>query len=706
MTITSSIKPRHSFFDRDKSWLLFNRRVLDEAAKSTVPLMERLKFLSIFSSNLDEFYRVRMPSLLALDRIRTKGTESLKTHPAVLETVNDMILSQQEQFGKILSSDIIPALARHKITLLFNQPLPDFVENYAIDYFLNEVAGLIHVVELTNHLDFFPENNKLYFLVNVRSLTQKERHFIINIPSDRLPRFSSIPGDDGPVIVFLDDIIRANLSNIFGDHEEISAYSFKVTRDAELDLQDEFEGNLAAKIEREISRRDFGLATRFLYQSCIPQKAFELLQERLGLKKATNVGGGVYHNLKDLSSLPINDSVFFYERWPSIKYPIERHDRLLFDHIRRKEILLHPPFHAYDTVLRFFNESAIDTSVSRIYVTLYRIASDSRIASALITAAHNGKKVTVFVELKARFDEANNIKWARMMKHAGVKIIFSIPDLKVHAKIALVKRKKDNKSEYFGLFATGNFNESTAKYYTDHVLMTADIGILKEAEQLFQFLRKRKKPGSSDLIKFKHLLVAQFNLQERFLQMIDREIAFAKKGLPASIIIKMNNLEDRVLISKLYEASAAGVKISMIVRSICCLIPGVKGMSENITVIRIIDRYLEHGRIFVFNNNGDHELYLGSADWMNRNIYRRIEVCFPIYDRGMKEELLAVLNYQLRDTVQAVRIDRNGENIPISPEAGNIQSQKSISELLASGEVNSSHLILQRSIQSSMPKKY
>ena len=334
-------------------------------------------------------------------------------------------------------------------------------------------------------------------------------------------------------------------------------------------------------------------------------------------------------------------------------------------------------------MIRFFNEAAIDIHVKKIYVTLYRIANDSRIANALMSAAKNGKQVVVFVELKARFDEANNIKWAKRMKAAGVQIIESIPGLKVHAKIALVKRKVHHRVELLGLLATGNFNETTAKYYTDHVLLTSQKHILREVERLFVFLKKRKKHPAETKLHFKHLLVGQFNLQSRFLQLIDREIYNCKKGLPAGIIIKVNNIEEKVLIAKLYEASQAGVKITLIVRSICCLIPGLPGMSENISAKRIVDRYLEHGRIFMFHNNGSPEVFLGSADWMNRNVYRRIEVCFPVLEPELKSQLIKIVNLQIEDNVQAVGLDPRCDNVELIQDPRNrVRSQLAIAEML------------------------
>jgi polyphosphate kinase len=341
----------------------------------------------------------------------------------------------------------------------------------------------------------------------------------------------------------------------------------------------------------------------------------------------------------------------------------------LLEEILKRDIILHPPYQRYEYILRFFNEAATDPTVKEIYITLYRIAASSQIANALISAARNGKQVTVFVELKARFDEANNIRWAKKMKAAGVKIIYSIPGLKVHAKIALVKRKRGYEWDYAGLMATGNFNESTARFYTDHVLLTAHPGITQELELLFLYLQARQQPDKYRYLQFHHLLVAQFNLKTRFTELIDREIANVKAGKPAHIIIKLNNLQEKEMIAKLYEASEAGVQVDLIARSICCLQPD-QPESSKIRVRRIVDRYLEHARVFIFHNNGDEEVYMGSADWMNRNIHRRIEVCFPVYAKELAAQLKAIINLQLADNTNAVMLDAQLHNIPLSPEKG------------------------------------
>ena len=387
--------------------------------------------------------------------------------------------------------------------------------------------------------------------------------------------------------------------------------------------------------------------------------------------------------MKDLASLPIREPALSYPDWPAIqKLDGFDHSDTLFEAISKRDLMVHAPYQTYDTILRFFNEAAINNDVEEIYTTLYRVASDSKIVHALISAARVGKKVTVLVELKARFDEENNIIWAKRMKLAGVKIIYSVNSLKVHAKLALVKRKNSD-LPLLGLMATGNLNETTARFYTDHILLTAHQPMLAEAEKLFGFLSKKKKPEKIDAINFEHLLVAQFNLQTKFIELIDREIDNAKNGLPSGITIKLNNIEEEVLITKLYEASNAGVKVNLIARSICRLVPGIAGQSENITIKRIVDRYLEHGRVFIFHNNGNHEVFMGSSDWMNRNIYRRIEVCFPIYNEELKKQLMSIISLQWDDTEKAVLIDKDLKNIPLAKKEKGIRSQEAIYQFLS-----------------------
>ncbi|HXB08392.1 MAG TPA: polyphosphate kinase 1 [Puia sp.] len=680
-----------SYFDRDLSWLTFNYRVLGEAARERTPLLERVFFLSIWCSNLDEFYRVRIPAIAALQKIKDTREEYISTSGVQLLTkISSRLNTQLENFGRLLNRQVLPALAAKGIHFVYHQPLPPEVKDAAKGYFLNHVLTFLQPIDLTQvGRDFFPENDQLYFLVTLDEGSPGEELYILNIPSDSLPRFFSTGEGNGRHILFIDDLIRENLSFVFPYSTVSGVYSLKISRNAELDLEDEYQGDIADKIEKKLAKRDSGLATRLLYEPGIPLRILETLIRQLSLEGATCVEGGRYHNLRDLAGFPVKDPALSYPSWPSVPRNFDNRPSLL-QAIMEQDVLLHVPYETYDPVLRFFNEAAIHPQVEEIYVTLYRVARDSRIVHALISASKNGKRVTVFVELKARFDEANNLRWAKKMKEAGVKIIYSIPGLKVHAKIGLVKKRVDGRIHYCGLLATGNLNENTAHFYTDHILLTGNHELMRELELLFLFLSKRKDPRKAEKISFHHLLVAQFNLQERFLYLVDREIAIAREGRPASVIIKMNNLEERVLIDKLYEASQAGVKVQLLIRGICCCVPGVVGQSANITIRRIIDRYLEHGRVFIFHNGGQEEVYLGSSDWMNRNIYRRIEVCFPLYDPRLKAEVRELIRLQLADTTAATPITAEGENLTADPLPGGppvtgdaVQSQQAIYQYIA-----------------------
>lgn len=639
-----------TFINRDLSWLSFNERVLLEASKDSVPLLERIKFLSIYSSNLDEFYRVRIPVLMTLAQYDTEAS----TDENVYELAKAEINRQQKLFGEIIHKGVLPGLADAGIHWVYGESIPLEISRNVKDIFFNQLLAYINVVAIEEDLtSFFAENNKLYQAIILKDNTGAEHIKLINIPSDVLPRLYAIRAGELKYVVFLEDILKDVLSYLFPNQEVSGAYNLKITRDAQLEIDPKFEGDLTDALERQLERRDFGLATRFLYEPGIALRTLYNMIYEMNLQKSSIVEGGKYHNLKDLSSFPLKEERFSYQPWPSISSVKVPSGSTLFAEIMKGDILINVPYESYDPVLRFFNEAANDSNVLEVYTTLYRVASNSRIVSALITAAKNGKKVVVMVELKARFDEANNIKWAKQMKNAGVTIIYSNLDLKVHAKVALVKRNEGGEKIALGLMATGNLNEVTSRFYTDQVLLTANQSLLGELSELFLFLATKKKaPSLNEQGIFNHLLVAQFNLQDRFLALIDREIQNAKAGLSSGIIIKLNNLEEQKLIKKLYEASSAGVRIKLIIRGICCLNPGIPGVSEHITVKRIVDRYLEHGRIFYFENNGTPAVFMGSADWMNRNIYSRIEVCFPIYDLKIKEVILNILNLQLSDNEQ------------------------------------------------------
>jgi len=654
--------------NKDLSWLSFNRRVLEEAASESVPILERLKFLSIFSSNLDEYYRVKMPPLVALQKIKKKDG-------GVFSKVNAMVLEQQKRFGYIFDDQIIPELKKLNIHFLNTKPIPAELNEQVSEIFFTGVAGLLQPVYFEQELAFFAENNQLYELVILETEEKNEVLAIVNIPTQVLPRFYTIQEGSKKFIVFLDDIIRNNMQAVFPGKKVKSVFNIKITRDAELNLTDDYTEDIALKIEKQLQKRDYGLATRFLYQPGIPEKHWPEILSKFNLHKSSMVAGGVHHGLKDLASFPVHDEALHYPLQVPIVNRIS--SNTLIEEITARDVMVHTPYHHYKTVLRFFNEAAIDPMAEEIYTTLYRIAADSRIAYALISAARNGKKVTVLVELKARFDEANNLRWSKRMKEAGVKIIYSSNNIKVHAKVALIRRNHPS-HPLVGLLATGNLNEGTARYYTDHVLLTANYTMLQELKMLFDFLVKKQKPDHTDKLLFSHLLVSQFNLQKKFLDLIKREITNAQAGLKSGITIKLNNLEEEKLIKALYKASSAGVKIDMIVRGICCLKPGVPGLSENIRVKRIVDRYLEHGRVFKFENGGNPEVFMGSSDWMIRNIYRRIEVCFPIYQENLKRQLMDILEIQFNDNVQAVWIDGEGNNQPVSKEGKPVRSQEAI----------------------------
>lgn len=669
-------KEKKRFFSRDLSWLSFNARVLEEAANDEIPLLERIKFLAIYSSNLDEFYRVRIPVLMALKEIKKKSTlNNLPIKKGILKKAKKIIEQQLGQFGAVIQQHIVPTLRENNIHLIYNEGIPPTILQQTKEFFFNVLASYLEIV-FPNEASFFPKNNQLYLAVRFED-TANSPLAIINIPSDVISRFFTVLQHNTQYIVFLEDILKENLSHIFAD-EPVGSYTFKVTRDAELDLQDEYTGDIAEEIEKLISLRDYGMATRFLYQPDIPEDTLNMLIKTLQIEHSSHMAGGFYHNLSDFFKLPIDRDEWKYPSFtPNQFVPT---CNTLFEEVHNSDVLLHTPYDSYNTVLRFFNEAVINPHVSEIYTTMYRVAADSRIMHALINAAKNGKKVAVLVELKARFDEANNIKWAKRMKDAGIQIIYSLPTLKVHAKIALIKFKQEQ-AKHVALLSTGNLNEHTAKTYTDHTLLTSHMGITKELDILFTYLQNKVPLLKRPAITFDHLLVAQFNLLPSFIDLIDNEIRSAQAGNTAEIILKLNNLEEEVLIQKLYDASELGVKIKIIVRSICRLKPGVPGLSTNIKVIRIVDRFLEHGRVFIFHNRGEERIFLGSSDWMNRNIYRRIEVCFPIYNMALKEEIKQIVQLQLMDDLAAVHLDENMNNIHIQP-TNYIRSQLAIHQLV------------------------
>lgn len=654
-------------YNRDLSWLGFNFRVLQEAADKSVPLYERIKFLSIFSSNLDEFFRVRYPSVFALSKLssKTQAQAGIGQHEDVVGKMQNEINRQLEIFGSTLVNDIIPELRREGIVFYYKTDmLPGHIAETK-EIFLSQVLSFIQPIYLEGNFkhQFIPENNKLYLVVTIKGSDEiSQRHAVINIPSDKLPRlFVLSPIDGYQYVIFIDDIIRQNLACIFPGSDILGSYSLKLTRDAELKLEDEYSDELLHKIEKQLKKRDFGPPSRFLYEQEMPRNVQLYLAAAFELDFEEMFAGGRYHHLSDLGKFPLQGDKLKYEKQKPLPIAEVLDCGDIFNILNNKDLLLHLPYQSYNPVLSFFNQSAVDTAVTEIYITLYRVAADSHIVNALISAAKNGKKVTAFVELKARFDEANNIKWSRVMREAGVKIIYSIPHIKVHSKIALVKKKKGQNEVSYAIVSTGNFNEITAQFYTDHLLMTTDPFIVSELVQLFKYLQKEDRAVQRPRLRFEKLLVSQFNMVDRFRKMIEEEIHKASTGSEALIRIKVNSLEEPGMIELLYKASQANVRIQLIVRGICTLAPGVAGLSENITVKRIVDRYLEHSRLFMFGAGDNPEVFLGSADWMTRNLYHRIEVCTSIKNPVVKKELIDYFNIQWSDNDKAAVLAPNLE---------------------------------------------
>lgn len=676
------------FYNRDLSWLGFNLRVLQEAADENVPVYERLKFLSIFSSNLDEFFRVRYPYIIAFSQLNRKIQLQLSTGLSedLPVKIQGEINRQLDIFGNILKQHVIPLLKENGIIFYYNEPVRKEHIPEIKELFLSQVLSFIQPLFLDSNVkqQFLPANNKLYLVVSLKNAQGNGlQHAVVNIPSDKLQRFFVLtPYEGSQYVIFIDDIIRQNLNCIFPRAEIEGVYAIKFNRDAELRLDDEYSGNLLQKIEKQLTKRAFGPPSRFLYELTMPRNVQLFLSSAFGLRFEEMFAGDHYHNLSDLASFPHFDEKLHYEKWKPLSLPGLLDCGDIFHVLNSKDILLHIPYQSYNPVLSFFNQAAVDADVTHIYITLYRVAADSHIVNALISAAKNGKKVIAFIELKARFDEANNIRWSREMKDAGIKLIYSLPGIKVHSKIGIIRKKSGAQTLSYAILSTGNFNETTAQYYTDHVLMTTDPFIIKELLELFRCLQKKNIVELRNKAKFEKLLVSQFNMIERFEKLIDAEIQKAQLGEEAMIRIKVNNLEEPHMINYLYKASQEGVKVHLIVRSICCLMPGIPGISDNITVKRLVDRYLEHTRLFIFGTGDKAEVIMGSADWMNRNLHQRIEVCVSINNISCKKELIDYFDFQWSDTEKAVELSPNLEHRFPGDGEKNINSQRSIYQYL------------------------
>ena len=655
----------YSYFNRDLSWLSFNYRVLLEAEDAGLPIYERIKFLSIHASNLEEFYEIRVADHRAGILRKMELKEDTSEAEQMLETINAEVTRQQQVFSDIFRTQIYPELGRQNIILYMDEePKPEH-RMFIKTYFAEEIFPFLQpVLLLKNEIRFFIRANRLYQIVQLQKNETGERFYsIIKTPYAKIPRFIELPPVDGKYYyMFAEDVISANLSEIFTGYAIGGCYNIKVSRDADIIIgDDESQNNLLETIKRKIRRRKIGDMSRFVYDKRMTCDCLQFVQEMFHIQREDLIPDSRYLNLEDLSKLP-NPAGKELKAQTIVPIRIPELDQsyLLFPIIRKKDLFLHYPYHTFNYFVRFLMEASANPSVEEILITQYRVAEDSEIINNLINAAKNGKKVTVFVELKARFDEANNLITSQMMKDAGIKIIYSIPGLKVHAKVALVIEKmvvKNKLRHSYAYLSTGNFNEKTAKLYSDIGIFTSDKKITFEIRKLFEVLETRNTE-----VEFNTIWVAQFNMLSNLKEKIHEEIKNAKKGKKAYIILKMNGLQDETMINELYKASEAGVKIDLIVRGISCIIPG-QPYSKNIRVTRIVDMFLEHSRVWYFYNAGKENVYITSADWMTRNLYRRIETAFPVIDKKIKQTIIKILDIQLNDNVKACFVDDRMQNV-------------------------------------------
>ncbi|MEZ4838758.1 polyphosphate kinase 1 [Flavobacterium sp.] len=659
----------YRYVDREKSWLCFNARVLQEAADPTVPLLDRLRFLGIFSNNLDEFFRVRFAAIRRLSLAGQTGEKLLGGISAqqLLKDITDIVIKQQSESLRILNV-IEKELEKEGVFIINEKEISKEQENYIRDFFIQKVSPAL-VTIILNDLSEFPllrdtsgylaiklvmknESVEKASFLGFKKAKKDIRYAVIEIPKT-INRFVVLPSSgDKQFIILLDDVIRYNLQSIFNifEYESITAHMIKITRDAQLEIDSDISKSFAEKISESVRDRRIGEPVRFVYDQSIDKDTLKFFLEKMNIDSTDSIiPGGRYHNRRDYMDFPnLGRYDLLYQ--PKTPLPVEGLglDGSIIKKISEKDFLVNAPYQSFAYLIKFLREAALDPKVVSIKITLYRLAKNSQIISSLINAAKNGKKVTVQIELQARFDEASNISYAEQMQTEGINLIFGVKGLKVHSKICVIDRLEDKKIKRYGFISTGNFNESTAKVYTDVTLLTSHQQILKDADKVFDFFEVNYR-----VHRYKHLVVSPHYTRNKMYKLIDREIMHALSGKETYIKLKMNSLSDTRMIDKLYDASRAGVKIQLIVRGICCLIPGVKGMSENIEAISIVDNYLEHSRIFIFGNHGKPEVFISSADFMTRNIDARVEVTCPIYDDNIKLELIESFDVGWKGNVKA-----------------------------------------------------
>lgn len=649
---------KKAYVERDVSWMYFNHRILQEAEKEFVPLLERLSFLGIYSNNLDEFFRVRVASLnRMLERKLDKDTE--QQIKKSLKTINKLNESYSKEYTEAVDK-VFEELETHKIRLVTEANLNDEQEDFLSQFFYDKLNGSVNPIWLSEIEDLTVlEDNRIYLIVEkCEKKDNKKKYAIVKVPDRIYGRWVKIPSSDGfDNIMYLDDVIRYCLPLVFLGFKESTyrAYSFKFTKDAEMEMDNDADFGTMEKIALGVSSRKKGDAVRVIYDHEMPREMQRKLRDRLNTKELdASLAGGRYQNHKDLMSFPdCGRNDLKYDKWTPIMKPEFVSNESILDQIRQKDRFIHVPYHNFNGYIRVLREAAIKPEVKSIKTTLYRLAKDSKVVKALITAARNGKKVTAVVELLARFDEESNIKWSKRMQEEGVNVIFGVEGLKIHSKLLYIESKKGN----IACIGTGNFHEGNAKIYTDYLMMTARPKIVNEVAKVFDFIDRPFSP-----FRFSELLVSPNSMKSRILRMLDTEIKNAGEGKEAWVKIKINHITDTDMVTKLYQASKAGVKIDIVIRGNCSLVPGIKGLSENIRCVGIIDRYLEHSRILIFANGGKPRYFLGSADWMPRNLLNRIEVLTPVYDEELQADLMRTISYGMRDTTNGRFVDGKGTN--------------------------------------------
>ena len=658
---------------RDISWLSFNSRVLQEAADDTVPLKERIRFLGIFSNNLDEFFRVRVAALKKMIELGNKARMHLEADPQnILDEIQEKVLIQQKEFERVWN-EILRELKKQNINLVNERRLSAFQQKFVLQYFNEEVRSYI-VPLMIESLNQFPVlNDKSIYLacrLSKQDRSIPQRFALVSVPVRHLSRFLILPArNNEQFIILLEDVIRFSLPTIFSffGYDRFSSHIIKVTRDAEINIDNDVSDSLIQKLEKGLKNRKKGKPVRFVYDKSIDPALLTYLVKRLGLTHKENmIPGGRIHNFKDFINFPESIFVRKNPRKKPFTHPLLKHTNSVTSVIMQRDIMLHFPYHSYDSVIDLLREAAIDPEVLSIKITCYRLASRSQIINALTNAVRNGKQVTVMLELRARFDEEANLKWKEEMEEAGVKVLLGVSDMKVHAKICLIKKRVKNVTTHYGFVSTGNVNEKTAEFYGDHCLLTSDRNIMADVNRIFTYL-ENPMARIALLKSCKTLTVSPVNMRKHLMALINREIKYAKNKKPAGITLKVNSLSDRLLIEKLYEAAKSGVVIKLIIRGICCMFTESKKFHPPVHAISIIDEYLEHARVMIFENEGRQKVFITSADWMVRNIDHRIEVACPVLDKELKQEIIDIVNIQLSDNIKARILDNDLSNQYVNP---------------------------------------